>query len=85
MLSEKELAYILTEMFRRVGKEYSIGFTKQPDWFLSYSWSDIDQEDFMRWLTIYLKRKKNFTKEYARKQAGWFILHCGWKTETKND
>ena len=46
---------ILKEMCRRVGANYEdIDFSKD-EWYLDYSWSKSDQDQFIEWFARYLK------------------------------
>lgn len=81
MLSDKDIKICLKEMFNRVGVEYSIDYCSKKGWCEKNTWT-IDQEEcFRKWLTDFIKKKTNYTKEYCREQASWFLLHNGWKTK----
>ena len=81
MIKEKWLDEILTRQFEMVGAEYKPSIVKKEDWFLDYTWTSEQENEFKDWLCVYLKKRLKFYKEYCTRQAGWFILHCGFRTK----
>ena len=86
------LKEILQEMCKRVGTNLSEIDVQHPNWFLEYSWSKEEENDFKEWLDDYLKNNKEFFKSVyivpnnkasRNKAIGWFLLNYGWKTLQK--
>jgi hypothetical protein len=81
---------ILKEMCKRVKAPYSKIDFKSKDWFLDYTWTEEQQEDFIIWLNKYLYNSKEAreeimaipqrSKESIDRVSRWFILMYGWKT-----
>lgn len=73
------------EMFRRVGlnKTYSEikEYAKQSNWYHNHSWSQQEQEEFVKWVVVKLRSELKCTKKYAEKQAYWFVFDIGWKLD----
>lgn len=80
---KKQLIFedILPEMFSRVGQVYTPDFVKQPEWYLTYTWSPEVEEAFRKWLVALFRKKGCMTVRMATESAGWFLLSYGWKTE----
>jgi hypothetical protein len=82
------IKYILQEMFKRVGQEYTEEFVKQPYWFTKYSWTEEEQEDFENWLYTELKNNNLLRKEtlanntksakQLKRVAKAFVFNYGW-------
>jgi len=63
---------------------------KKHDWYLDYTWTPEQQDEFALWMTNYLYnnagvRKKIMTrpaknKKLCKKFADMFIFNYGWKT-----
>ena len=69
----------LVEMFKRVGLEYpNEELTKQADWFRKYEWTADEEDDFKKWMTKLLKKKRCIRVEM---EVAMFLLMWGWKTK----
>jgi hypothetical protein len=85
----KQLKEILTEMFLRVNQKFSEDLVKEPDWYLEFTWTEQEQEDFKKWLIEYLKNNKesryelmsipNKSQRFLESFANEFLLNYGWK------
>lgn len=75
------LYFILTEMFNRVGKEYTEEATQDREWFLQTTWTKEEQTEFTYWLRDFLRSKYHITKNKANNEAAWFVLNYGWRTD----
>lgn len=73
------------EMFQRVGLDKTYPeikeFAKQPDWYRLHTWTAEEQNDFRKWLVTFMNKKAKVRKEYAEKEAAWFLLDIGWKVK----
>jgi len=83
----EELKTILDEMCSRVGAR-DINF-EENDWYLKYTWTEEEQDDFIKWLADFLHANSNARKLFnmignSKKQckhgAMLFNLYFGWKT-----
>jgi hypothetical protein len=83
------LKRILKEMCKRVGTSIDkVNFTK-PGWFTKHSWTEQEQEDFMKWLIDYLSESRLARVEILNipisdsrtieRAASLFIFEYGWK------
>ena len=84
-MDRNDINFILTEMFKRVGLEYSPSFVSDPEWYLKHEWTEEAQDDFREWLILWLKKKFHFSKAQAEREAGWIILHTGWRVKTTTE
>lgn len=83
----EELKIILDEMCSRVGAK-DIDF-EENEWYLKYSWTEEEQEDFRKWLADFFynnsKVRRVFhiikSKRECNKASGMFILNYGWRTK----
>lgn len=84
---QKLLITLLTEMFKRVGREYKHSITKDPDWYLTSTWTSAQQDDFAKWGTKQMQRILGLSAYSARNEMGWFLLSYGWliKQEEQTD
>lgn len=83
-------------MCQMVGADVKkIDFAKE-NWFLEYSWTEDQQEDFKNWIIEFFTRDKKRLKGFAafpslagrnkkelEKTANWFIFDYGWKVDYK--
>ena len=75
--------FLLKEMFKRVGVEYNKNIVKEDGWYLRYTWSEEDQEDFKDFMVNHLCKSLNYNKVFAEKEADMFLLNYGWKFKEK--
>lgn len=80
----------LKEMCSRVNAKYEDVDFQENWWFMNYSWTKEQEDDYLKWLTNYLKPIKvrsvftDFPRIYKEdKVASWFVLNYGWKTKEK--
>lgn len=79
---DKEVEFILREMFKRVNLEYDSELVRQPDWYYKASWTRKQEADFINWLSKYLKRIHPYlSKQRAAKEAASLVFHIGWITD----
>ena len=84
----EELKTILNEMCSRVNANPEEIDFKSSDWYLKYTWTEEEQDDFIKWLSDFLynnsKVRKVFSvsksKKYCNKVSGKFVSNYGWKT-----
>lgn len=86
-LTQLHLEEILKEMCNRVGADKATLDTSKPDWYWEYSWTEVQQEDFRKWLAEFLIANKYFKKTMKYKgvnaayyYSGKFIADYGWKS-----
>ena len=88
--------YILKKMCSYVGADFDYIDFQDGKWFLEYSWTPEQQDEFILWLIDYLYKNKKAReavcehpikdKKHLEKVAQMFILNYGWKLkEDKND
>lgn len=85
----EELKTILNEMCSRVNANPEDIDFKSKDWYLKYTWTEEEQDDFIKWLADFLhtnnKARKLFnmignSKKQCKRGAMFFNLYFGWKT-----
>jgi hypothetical protein len=85
----QELKTILDEMCSRVNANPEDIDFKSKDWYLKYTWTEEEQDDFIKWLSNFIynnsKARKVFSipksKKYCNKVSGMFVLNYGWRTK----
>jgi len=82
----KYLKDILTEMCNRVDAPIEI-VNSSEDWYLKYSWSEEEENNFKNWLIGYFKKNKKaqrelygsvFTGRKLEKAVEMFVCDYGW-------
>ena len=83
------LEIILKEMCNRVNADYDKIDFKSENWYIQYSWTEIEEDDFIDWLSKFLKKNKkackalmssrSYTKKIIKQAAEEFIWNYGWK------
>ena len=85
----EELKTILNEMCSRVNANPEEIDFKSSDWYLKYTWTEEEQDDFIKWLADFLhtnnKARKLFniigkSKKRCKHGAMLFVSNYGWKT-----
>ena len=85
----KELETILNEMCSRVNANLKDIDFKSKDWYLKHTWTEEEQDDFIKWLADFLhtnnKARKLFniignSGKQCKRGAMLFNLYFGWKT-----
>jgi hypothetical protein len=84
----EDLKYILTEMCNRVGVKYEDIDFKKDRWFMDYSWTQSEEDDFKIWMNRQLYEHKNLrgimslpikNKKIIQKTVDWFLFMYGWR------
>jgi len=87
---KKELKTVLKEMCDRVGADFEdIDFGNEK-WFMkNHSWTEKEEEDFVKWFTDELMNNASLRKKFlkyprknkkkCRKAAQWFCFEYGWR------
>ena len=88
MTDNEYLNEVLEEMCDRVGAKFK-DFDFSGQWFQTHSWTEKEQEDFIKWLTNYLYNNKEAREEilarnirlksHIKKAANEFVFTYGWK------
>jgi len=84
-----QIKVVLTEMFKKVGLEFSEDLVKEDGWYWKCTWTNKAEDEFRQWFVDYLYNnvaarkaimsypKKN--KVYIRRVVEEFIWQYGWK------
>ena len=87
-ISEKDSKEILTKMCEAISLKYTDIDFNEKDWFLKYSWT-IDQEnEFKKWLGKFLVKKgycwkgKYRGEDHGEHEAAKILMNYGWKIQT---
>jgi hypothetical protein len=91
----KHLDIILKKMCEEVGADFEKIDFKKDRWFLDYTWSEEDEEEYTEWLTNYLYKNQEARKELTviglknkkrcRECAKMFVFNYGWKIKPENE
>lgn len=84
--------YVLKKMCSYVDADYDKIDFQEHNWYYKYTWSTIDEENFIDWLTYEVQKnndvRKGLTslpyrpgKKMARKFADHFNFMFGWKVK----
>jgi len=86
----KHLIIILTEMCKRVGTDFNKINFKKERWFMEYSWTQEQEDDFTNWFSEYLYKNKEARQEFLSypikdkkrciQAAKEFVFNYGWTT-----
>jgi hypothetical protein len=79
-IQKKIVGQALTKMFAVVGAKYVPGKRYPRGWYLNRSWTDKQETKFKIWLVAFLRKKLQWPKRMAEKEASWFLFDYGWKT-----
>jgi hypothetical protein len=91
-IKNEYLKETLTKMCEVVGADYTSIDFKSKDWFLKYSWTTEQENEFKNWLINYLKKSRearNSLMEWPhikdnhnlQKFADSFVFNYGWKVK----
>jgi len=72
--------WIIKEMFKFIGAEYTDNLVSEEDWFLVNTWSQDEENKFKNWFVDDL-RSLGLTKKLATEEANFFLMNYGWKTK----
>ena len=80
---------ILVEMFKRAGLSVNRFNFNKPGWYLSYAWTEQEENDFKDWIVKFLKTNPQARQElmafpsantaFLKRVAGEFVFNYGWK------
>ena len=73
----------ISEMFKRVGKEFDEEYCKDKTWYQKESWTESEQNDFRDWMVKHLKKNLKMNNKKAEWEVDLFILDYGWTTVPK--
>lgn len=85
---EPHLEIVMREMCKRVGAVYEKINFKSNKWYLKYTWTREEEDDFAKWFAKYLydnnTARKELTvvaknKKQIQKAVNWFLFNYGWK------
>ena len=82
-LKPKHFEFIINTMFKFANIKDTPTFESlklDKDWYLRYSWSQEQQNDFQKWLEDYIALIQNQTKRRSSYIASFFILMYGFPT-----
>jgi hypothetical protein len=89
MQFSKHLTIILKEMCKRVKAPFTKVKFNTPDWYLGYTWTGKQQDEFSEWMVDYLYNNTEARKEIMayphkakykiREAVNWFIFNYGWR------
>lgn len=78
-LNKDDAIYIISQMFALIGEPFDRSKLEYDDeWYLNYSWTEEQQEEFKEWLISHLRANFKHTKALAISNAGWFIFMYGF-------
>ena len=87
----KGLEEIIKKQCEIVGANYSKINFKKKNWFWDYEWTNEQQNEFIEWLTDYMKDNKearndlmqrpSSVKKILERFAREFVFNYGWKTK----
>lgn len=90
---KKYLSVVLKKMCNIVGTNYKDIDFKEHGWFLKYSWTTEQANEFSMWLEDYLyknpKARKELlerpikNKEVIKQAVSWFMLDYSWRLKEK--
>jgi hypothetical protein len=78
---DKVFVDLINKMLEKHGVNYDFvlanPFIDGKDWFHYFTWTEKDYEDFNEWAVNLLAKKKQWSKDYSKKQMVWFMLAYG--------
>ena len=74
---------LMNKMFEISGHSirYSDVRGRQDNWFQQYTMTQSQNEEWRKWGTEYLRKKKRWTKKMAEREMAMVDLYCGLKIE----
>ena len=78
---------ILAEMCKRVGVDAKTFDFSKKNWYWEHEWTIEEEDDFQKWLGVFLRKHKYVGKGTKRGQdwgyyeAGKLVGNYGWKTK----
>ena len=85
-ITEKDGKAIMAEMCRRVGVDSDTFDFSQPEWYMTHTWTEAEQEDYHVWLGKFLEKQGYCRGKYRGQNHGYYeasklIMNYGWKVE----
>ena len=68
-------------MFKVVGLEYDPKFLRKNNWYQRASWSAKTEQEFIKWLGVFLFKNKYVRKHEANHEAMKMVGRYGWMTK----
>lgn len=77
------LKELINKMFELSGHnmKYEDVVGRQDNWFQQYAMTENQNEEWRKWGTAYLQKKKRWTKKMAEREMTMIDLYCGLKIE----
>jgi hypothetical protein len=74
---------LINKMFELSGHDmkYEDVIGRQDNWFQQYTMTQSQNEEWRKWGTEYLRKKKRWTKKMAEREMAMIDLYCGLKIE----
>jgi hypothetical protein len=74
---------LINKMFELAGHDmkYEDIAGRQDNWFQQYTMTLSQNEEWRKWGTEYLRKKKRWTKKMAEREMAMVDLYCGLKIE----
>jgi hypothetical protein len=74
---------LINKMFELSGHDikYEDVIGRQDNWFQQYTMTQSQNEEWRKWGTEYLQKKKRWTKKMAEREMAMIDLYCGLKIE----
>ena len=74
---------LINKMFELAGHDmkYEDVIGRQDNWFQQYTMTQDQNEEWRKWGTEYLRKKKRWTKKMAEREMAMIDLYCGLKIE----
>lgn len=89
-ISKEDTQIILREMCNRVGVAFETLDVSAPFWYLEHEWTVEQEDEFVTWLALFLRKKKYVAgrKFYRGTEQGIYeaqkmVANFGWKTKGK--
>lgn len=90
-ISNRHLRIILCKMCSMVGADPALIDFKQDNWYMQYSWTREQEDEFREWLRAYLRKDRLAfrlltgitvrNKILIDRFIESFLLYCGWTTK----
>jgi len=74
---------LINKMFELAGHDmkYEDIAARQDNWFQQYTMTRSQNEEWRKWGTEYLRKKKRWTKKMAEREMSMLDFYCGLKIE----
>ena len=73
---------LINKMFEIAGHnmKYEDVIGRTDDWYTQYTMTEAQNEEWRKWGTEYLRKKKRWNKKMAEREMAMVDLYCGLKT-----